>query len=316
MAKHNAIRILKPGILSLIQDLGRHGYQHLGITVGGPADIHAFCWANKLLGNPSNAACMELHLGLQQFEVLADNEIAICGANFTATINDHSLANWQRHQVYKGDVITFSATNNGRCGYFAIAGGFNCHSVLGSQSIVMRDKLDQASSQPLQTGQVIASNDTVGNNTKLKIKQTAPLMPRHYIPNYQHDLVLKLMPCYQWQMLTTSQQRQFLTNDYQVALASNRMGFKLTGQPMTDLPQQLVSEGIAMGSVQLPADGQPIVLLNDRQSIGGYPKAGVISVLDCGQLFQRQTGTKIRFEMANSEIITQKIRAFIRYFDL
>lgn len=309
-----AFEVIKPGIHSLIQDLGRFGYQHLGITPGGPADLHAYLWANKILSNNCNMASIEIHYGLMTLRVLADTRISICGAEFGVNINDKPALNWQTHSVKAGDIIQYGGAKTGKCGYLAILGGLQTEKNRHSRSTVIRDELSKATSTPLHKGQCLPIT-TQRIKTRTVELQTQVGVPRHYIPNYSSPLTLGLLPCYQWQQLTLKQQQQLLTNKYQISAQANRMGYQLTGEIITDLPTTQASEGIALGSVQLPANGQPIILLQDRQTIGGYPKAGVISALDCGKLSQRQQGADITFKLENPLISRYKMQAFKRFFD-
>jgi len=321
-----ALEIIKPGIHSLIQDLGRFGFQHLGITPGGPADLHAFLWANKLLNNSSNSACIEIHYGLLSLRVLLNTEIAICGADFNVTINSIPVLNWQTHPVKVNDIIQFSGAKTGKCGYLAIKGGILTPPILGSRSTVVRDELNEITSTPLQRAQILPAlspspNDIAQSRVPRRDQPQMPRnyqsrVPRHYRPDYAAPLTLTLFPCYQWQQLSHEQQTKLLTNTYHVSPQANRMGYRLSGERITNLPIKLTSEGIALGSVQLPADGQPIVLLQERQTIGGYPKAGVISALDCGQLSQRQQGASVNFRLGNPLVYRYKMRALMRFFNL
>ncbi|PKH07982.1 biotin-dependent carboxyltransferase family protein [Moritella sp. Urea-trap-13] len=313
MTNVSAFEVIKPGIHSLIQDLGRFGYQHLGITPGGPADLHAYLWANKILSNSSNMASIEIHYGLMTLKILVDTQMAICGAEFGVTINNKPAFNWQTHHVKSGDVIQYGGAKTGKCGYLAIVGGLQTEKIYQSRSTVIRDELSQVTSSPLYQGQLLPI--TTMRCAKTAGLQTEIAVPRHYIPNYATPLSLGLSPCYQWPLLTSKQQHQLLSNKYQISTQANRMGYQLIGDVITDLPTSLISEGIALGSVQLPANGLPIILLQDRQTIGGYPKAGVISALDCGKLSQRQQGSEITFRLDNPLVSRYKMQAFKRFFD-
>ncbi|EDM65567.1 regulator of kinase autophosphorylation inhibitor [Moritella sp. PE36] len=310
-----ALEIIKPGIHSLIQDLGRFGYQHLGITPGGPADLHSYLWANKILSNNSNMATIEIHYGLMTLRVLTDTRIAICGAEFGVNINNRPALNWQTHNVKAGDIIQYGGAKTGKCGYLAVLGGLQTEQIYQSRSTVIRDELSESTRSPLYKRQILPI-------TRQSVKQltagspTCTRVPRHYIPNYSTPLILGLLPCYQWKQLTLQQQQQLLTTKYQISAQADRMGYRLTGEMIANLPTTLTSEGIALGSVQLPADGQPIILLQDRQTIGGYPKAGVISVLDCSKLSQRQQGSDITFKLENPAVSRYKTQGFMHFFDL
>jgi biotin-dependent carboxylase-like uncharacterized protein len=319
MQKLPALEIIKPGIHSLIQDLGRFGFQHLGITPGGPADLHAFLWANKLLNNTSNSACIEIHYGLLALRVLIDTEVAICGADFNVTINSIPVLNWQTHPVKVNDMLQFSGAKTGKCGYLAIKGGILTPPILGSRSTVVRDELSKITSTPLQRAQILPASPPLPHNDIVQSqvpRHYCSQVPRHYRPDYTTPLILTLLPCYQWRHFSHEQQTKLLDNTYHVSPQSDRMGYRLSGEAIAHLPTKLASEGIALGSVQLPADGQPIVLLQDRQTIGGYPKAGVISTLDCGQLFQRQQGARVKFRLGNPLVYRYKMRALMRFFNL
>ncbi|KXO13030.1 Allophanate hydrolase 2 subunit 2 [Moritella sp. JT01] len=309
-----AFDVIKPGVHTLIQDLGRFGYQHLGITPGGPADLHAYLWANKILGNDSNMASLEIHYGLMTLRALTDTKIAICGAEFGVNINDNPAFNWQTYNVKTGDIIQYGGARTGKCGYLAIVGGLQTEMSHHSRSTVIRDELSEITSSSLYEGQRLPiTTQTPAQQAAQSQVQRA--VPRHYIPNYSAPLTLGLLPCYQWPLLTSKQQQQLLTNKYQISPQANRMGYQLIGNMIADLPATLTSEGVALGSVQLPADGQPIVLLQDRQTIGGYPKAGIISALDCSQLSQRQQGEEISFKLENPLISRYKMQAFKHFFD-
>lgn len=306
--------IIKPGVHSLIQDLGRIGYQQYGVSTGGPADIHAYLWANKLLNNQSNSACLEVHFGMLELKVLASTQIAIAGAEFDVMINNKLAHNWRTHFINKGDMITFRGARRGKCGYISILGGFSSPQILGSQSVVIRDHLSPelhaiSKNQYLYSHKAASTLSKQNQNLKQRV-------PQHYIPNYNAPLRLNFFPCYQWNMLSESQQNQFLNTQYDVTSDANRMGVRLAGKPITSLPNNLQSEGIALGSIQLTTDGQPIVLLNDRQTIGGYPKTGIIASIDCAKLYQAKTGHKVVFKLASPAIFQHKIQAFMRFFDL
>jgi len=314
MALMSAFEVIKPGVHTLIQDLGRFGYQHLGITPGGPADLHAYLWANKILSNGSNMASLEIHYGLMTLRVLTDTKIAVCGAEFGININDKPAFNWQTHDVKTGDIIQYGGARTGKCGYLAIVGGLQTEMNHHSRSTVTRDELSEITSTPLYEGQFLPIT-TQSLNRPTAQSPVQNTVPRHYIPNYSAALTLGLLPCYQWQLLTSKQQQQLLTNKYQISPQANRMGYQLVGNGIANLPATLTSEGIALGSVQLPPDGQPIILLQDRQTIGGYPKAGVISALDCSQLSQRQQGAEASFKLENPVVSRYKMQAFKRFFD-
>ena len=196
----------------------------------------------------------------------------------------------------------------------AILAGLQTEMHHNSRSTVIRDALNEITSTPLYQGQRLPIKiHPITQATECSRIQLA--VPRHYIPNYLTPLTLDLLPCYQWQLLNPKQQQHLLNTTYKISSQANRMGYQLIGDSMTDLPTAQVSEGIALGSVQLPASGQPIILLQDRQTIGGYPKAGVVSALDCAKLSQRQQGVEVKFRLNNPVVCRYKMQAFKRFFN-
>lgn len=287
----HGLKILKPGPLTLVQDRGRKGFQHFGLAQGGAIDPYARFQANRLLGNAEDAACLEITLGPFTAEFQAATMIAISGADLHCSINDIPVPNWQSHRVKAGDVIHFRPGNHGLRAYLAVAGGFQTHILFGSRSEVPREKL-----APLQ----------VQENAVLPYAHINPAIrritaiPERLIPDYNDYLVLHIFPAYQHALFSEDARATFCAREFSISSNSDRMGYRLDGESVAWQHGAIISEGIALGSVQIPPDGQPIVLLNDRQTLGGYPKIGCVLAEDCAQLAQRRPGQKVQFEFIHT----------------
>ncbi len=300
------LKVIKPGMLALVQDLGRFGYQHLGLTPGGAADEQAFLWANKLLGNSPNSAALEITLGGLELTVQVATCIALTGADLQARRNGEVLANWQTHAVEPGDQLQFGFPSSGVRAYLAVAGGFFIAPTFGSVATVMREQMGGLAGrgQPLQVGDCLPC---------ASIKQgTLRRVPPRFIPDYTEPLRVRLIEGHQKSLFDAADLDRLYSSEYRVSNQSDRMGVRLEGPALQPARGGIVSEGINFGVVQVPPDGQPIVLLKDRQTIGGYPKVGAIHPLDAFALAQRQAGQPIRFTSISPEA-TEDYTALLRF---
>ena len=290
----NAFRIIDPGMLTTVQDLGRFGQSHLGLTTGGPADKLAFLWANRLLGNNENDAMLEVSFGGLKLISQIDTEVCITGAKTDIKIADQQVGLWATHKVKAGDPIEFGFAVQGVKSYLAVKGGLQLHSQFNSISTVIREGIGGLDGGALQAGQELAAlaNQASPQQTLLLDKD---------VPQYSNCVNLRLIPGYQQSLFPRLQQRRFFSGDYQVSKQWDRMGYRLDGPAIKCSQRSLLSEGISLGAVQIPPDGQPIVLMQDRQTIGGYPKIGSVLSLDLANLSQCTQGARVNFEPISME---------------
>lgn len=305
-----AFEVIKPGFLTLIQDYGRRGRQHLGMTTGGPMDEHAFLWANHLLGNGFNAAALEITVGQLQLRATAATQFAIAGADLDARLNDRPIEPWRSYRIGAGDRLSFGGPKTGLRAYLAVSGGFRVPAHYGSCATVMRE----GSGGPDRTGRKLAAGD------RLPFAPTPPQMtmrvPQTFIPDYSAPLCLRVLEGYQHAFFEASELAKFYCSEYRVSQQIDRMGYRLSGPPVASQLDGIISEGISFGAIQLPKDGQPIVLLRDRQTIGGYPKLGCVASLDAGQLSQRAPGAPVRFRRADFSEVEAERLLFDRFFGI
>lgn len=281
-------KVLKPGFLTLITDRGRFGYHRIGLTTGGPVDPMAFRWANRLLGNDDNASLLEASFGGLSLEAQVDTALVLTGANAPLSINGVDAEMWRSHAIKAGDKIELGFATEGCRSYLAVAGGFNIDAEFGSSATVARESIGGLNGEKLSAGDVLPCVSHTGHPLKV--------LPEASRPSYSDDISLRVIPGYQQQHFSRYQQRLFFSSEYEVSDRCDRMGYRLTGAEIKPSIDGILSEGICLGAIQVPADGQPIVLLNDRQTIGGYPKIGSVVSLDVARLGQCMPGVKLRFE--------------------
>lgn len=282
--------VVQPGILSLLQDAGRFGQHAIGLTNGGPLDRYSFNWANRLCGNDENTCAIEASIGGLTLQAEVDTQIAVAGGDAPLTINGKPAASWQTHTVAAGDKIALGFSQIASRHYLAVKGGFQIEPMFGSCATVAREKLGGLTGAALQAGDKLPCNATSEANT------SAVQLDQSMRPDYSGDITLRVVLGYQQAAFSQIQKARFFNNDFELSDKCDRMGFRLTGPEIKSGISGMLSEGICFGAIQIPADGQPIVLLNDRQTIGGYPKIGSVLSLDIPKLTQRMPGTIIRFE--------------------
>lgn len=302
-----SFEVIRPGFLSLIQDYGRRGHQHQGMGEGGPMDEHAFLWANHLLGNRFDAPALEITLGQLKLTATAQTCIALTGADTHARIDGRPINSWCTHIIRRGEELSLGTARSGLRSYLAVAGGFEIKPHYGSSATVMREGLGGLR----QDGAQLAVGDILPSTQN----STQPLrcVPPEYIPDYAAPLTLRLIPGYQSSRFPSEAWEALYGEEYEVSQHADRMGYRLNGPALDCEIDGIISEGIAYGAVQVPADGQPIILLRDRQTIGGYPKLGCIASLDAAQLAQRPPGTRLRFKESSLQEVCRERLAFDRF---
>jgi len=285
--------VKQPGMLSLVQDAGRFGFFNIGLTNGGPIDLDAFQWANRLCANELNATVIEISIGGLALIAQLDITIAVTGANMSLTINSHKKELWRSYHVKAGDIVALGFASQGVRSYLAVAGGFAIQESFGSTATVCREVVGGLAGDKLKTGDILPCVS--------QIRKTNLVLSESLRPKYSNEVVLHTVPSYQQKHFSSHQQRLFFSSEYKVSKNFDRMGYRLTGQKISADIDGVLSEGICHGAVQIPADGQPIVLINDRQTIGGYPKIGAVSSVDTAKLGQLNQGCKVRFEPISME---------------
>ncbi|MBV6273906.1 biotin-dependent carboxyltransferase family protein [Alcaligenaceae bacterium CGII-47] len=301
-----SIKVIKAGALSLFQDKGRYGFQKLGVPVCGPMDANAHRLANLLVGNPDSMATLEITLLGPTLHFTRAACIAISGAHLGAQLNNEPLAINRPYIVQADDVIHFSKPVSGCRSYLAVHGGFALTPVLNSCSTYLKGKLGGHHGGALRAGDQIELNTSLdGCRDVLAAMQDSLWDIRIYLSaslGLNKKNVLRVIKGPQWPMFTVESVTDFLTEPFLISLQSDRMGYRINGPALkVTRAQQMLSEAVAFGAIQVPHGGDPIVIMADRQTMGGYPKIAYIISADLPSLAQSRPHEKIRFKLISLE---------------
>lgn len=293
------MHFIKPGMLSTFQDMGRIGYQHLGVPTAGPMDRRAHQLANLLVGNPVWQATLEITLTGPTIEFSSACCIAITGADLSPKINDQPAALNRPLILREGDRLSFGTRIRGARAYLAIHGGYQLHSVLNSTSTYLRSAMGG------YQGRALKRDDRVELNKRLEPSDLSSLAQdlwniRIYLPASvveQPRARIRIIKSNQWMDFTPESCAAMLTETFRISPDSERMGYRLAGPTLSlSTPRQMISEATTFGTIQVPAGGQPIVLMADTQTTGGYPKIAYVASVDLPLLAQMAPGDQVRFQ--------------------
>ncbi|MDO6425909.1 biotin-dependent carboxyltransferase family protein [Thalassotalea sp. 1_MG-2023] len=282
-----------------IQDLGRPSAQHLGFSTSGAADEYSFLLANLLLENQANTPAFEIFLGNVTFKFNQPCTIMLTGADCHSLLNNRNVENNQLLLMEKGDVLQLRTPRNMLYTYLSVQGGFDCNNWLGSASYTHNEHHINGHIPPIYQGQAFTLSANTGSKSKHEnVISNTPKQDRNLFHQSQKDkLTLRFIPSNLFNAWTKTHQHTFLTQTYQVSTLSDKMGYRLTGEPLEVSLETELSKPVTLGTIQLPPDGQPIILMKARQTIGGYPVLGVVIYTDVIRLSQKRPGEQVNFNM-------------------
>ncbi|MBN2980346.1 MULTISPECIES: biotin-dependent carboxyltransferase family protein [Cohnella] len=314
-----SVSVLKPGLLTTVQDAGRLGYRQYGIVEGGAMDPFAYRAANILVGNAANAAALEMTLLGPALLFEREALIAIAGADLSPTIDGEAAPLWEPLFVAAGAVLRFGAARSGCRAYLAIGGGFDVPVVMGSRSTMLSAGIGGFSGRALQEGDVLERLTPSGCAAALTLlareRLKRPNGKRTFagagwqasasmLPAYGAEPVVRVLPGGQYERFSPSYVERFFAEAFVVDPESNRMGYRLTGgagtnpiPPPGSAEDEMLSEPVAFGTIQVPSGGKPIVLMADRQTTGGYPRIAEAIAADLPLLAQLRPGDRVRFRL-------------------
>ncbi|HKP68566.1 MAG TPA: biotin-dependent carboxyltransferase family protein [Pyrinomonadaceae bacterium] len=296
--------IRKPGILTTVQDLGRTGARRFCINPCGVMDTTAARIANTLVGSDESSAVIETHFPAVELEFDADTTFAISGADFGAKLSRKSVRNWSVTKATAGDVLTFSKKGSGSRAYIAVHGGILCDGWLGSSSTNLA-----IGDSKLVAGDLI---DCESGGVSKDLSAGLSLLPR-----YNRFPTVRIVAGPEFEFLTASSERTFLTDGFTLTNDCNRMGYRLSGKPVHLLhAREMVSAAVAFGTIQLLPDGQLIVLMADHQTSGGYPRIGNVISVDLPLLAQLGPNDGVSFQLVSvneAEHLAQRFERELNY---
>jgi len=301
------IEVIRAGPLTTVQDLGRYGAQRFGVPVSGAMDTHSLRVANCLVGNEDNAAALEVTLAGLVLQFHSDTLIAVCGGDLGAVIGNKPVPMNRPVWIAGGSRLAFAGPVTGCRGYLAFAGGIDVPPVLGSRSTYVRSGLGGFKGRALRKGDRIDMVTT--DDSRFSILRDSPAFKSDGFaaPNWSARVDserLLLRPQHirfvagrHWEQFAPNVRGTFLGENFRVGMASDRMGYRLEGVRVERHDYgDIASEAAAFGTIQLPPDGNPIVLMADRQTIGGYPRVGEVASVDLPLLAQLKPGDTVKFE--------------------
>lgn len=297
-----SITIIHPGLMATVQDRGRFGSQRYGVIVSGAADLMSHRLANILVGNDENAATMEVTMFQTAFRFNEETLFAITGANLRPLLNGKEVPMWRPLLAQPDDELRFQAPLEGSRAYVSFAGGLLVPAILNSKSTYLRAHIGGWKGRALQRGDTIPFGLLHAQNEQMKryvLEHTSISWSiRHSeFVSFEKKRVIRFTEGLQYEAFTEDAKLALEQTTYTMTAQSDRMGCRLSGEPLRLKRQkELLSEAVTAGTIQIPNNGLPIVLLADRQTTGGYPKIGQVISVDLPRVAQLRPGETIQFK--------------------
>ena len=293
------IEVKAPGLLTTVQDLGREGFGPMGVSSSGAADPTALRVGNRLVGNQSNAAALEMTLLGGTFVFPEGAIIALTGSDFEVSLDGAAIPLWTSIEVSAGQTLRAGATRSGARCYLCVCGGIETKPFLGSRSTHLLSGLGGYEGRALHKGDILQIGLQMEPATGPFQNRTVSAQALHH---FRPRKVLRVTPGPQSDWFPDAAQGIFYGSAYQVTEESNRMGLRLQGMPLPGgAVSEMVTEGVSLGAVQIPAAGLPIILFVEQQTTGGYPKIANVISADFSSLGQLRPRDEIRFERVDWE---------------
>lgn len=288
-----AMDIIKPGFMTTIQDAGRQHFQQYGVIVAGAMDQMSYRMANMLL-QQDDLATLEITMIGPTIQFSQPTIIALTGADFQPVLNGVKCPMWRPVVIRAGDVLVMRTAKTGARGYLAVQGGIDVVKTLGSRSTYLRAKMGGYQGRMLQSGDVLpyTAIDQASKNERWFVD------PSPFV-RFQQQAKIRIVEGTEWHQFSKQSQHALLTTPFTVSSQSDRMGYRLQSNTLLEQShqQELLSEAVTYGTLQVPPNGQPILLMADRQTTGGYPKIAQVVAVDLPNLAQLLPGATIQFEM-------------------
>ncbi|MEH7331246.1 biotin-dependent carboxyltransferase family protein [Neobacillus drentensis] len=287
-------KVIKPGLQTTVQDLGRYGYQQFGISPSGAMDPYSMQVANILVGNAKGEAVLEATVIGPGFQALSDMTIAICGGNFSPKVDEREAPMWKSFLIKKGQILSLGSCKQGARAYIAISGGIDVPVVLGSRSTFLNGSFGGFEGRSLQKGDVLFGSPMV--------KKPNKTLHPNLIPQFKKLISLRFIPGPHQNSFSKLSLEQFCSEEYVITPQSNRMGYQLKGPQLEHhIGPDIISDPVPLGGIQVPASGQPIILMTERQTTGGYTRIGTVISTDLPKLAQAVSHTVIQFSTVSLE---------------
>ena len=299
-----SLTIAQAGPVTTVQDLGRSRHRHQGVSLGGALDECAARVANLLVGNDENAALLELGLGRARFRFSDDRIVAWCGGEFRVNVGEQAFPPGHACSVRAREELEVAPIGRGSRAWIAISGGLDVPLVLGSRATDLRAKFGGWQGRALQDGDELPLGKAAFPSREPR-RVSSWSAPREWAQTVAAFPILRLIPGAEWKEFSESSRATLFSQPFVVSPKSDRMGLRLEGEPLQRKQgEERLSEPVAPGTIQVPNDGQPIILLRDCQTIGGYPKIGHVITVDLAGAAQLRPDDSLRFlEVSPNEAV-------------
>lgn len=307
-----SLQIKKPGLLTTIQDTGRYGFQKIGVLVSGAMDVYSMRLANILVGNDENEGCLELTLFGPAIKFTEDSLIAITGGNFSPTLNGHPVPLMRPVAVKADSAIEFKFSQFGCRAYLAIAGGFNIKRIMKSKSTYLRAGIGGFNGRALKEDDLLSVNTPsipiqhLLYSLTARSKDSLATVPWYIKSIHIDDKTLyapiRVTKGLYYDYFSEQAKASFFNTPYTITNNADRMGYRLDGAVVKpDKHLEIISEAVCLGTIQVPPQGKPIILMSDHQSVAGYPTIAQAITVDTSRIAQLKPGDQIRFQLINNE---------------
>ena len=285
------LEILRAGLQSTVQDRGRFGYAHLGVSASGAADNFSLRIGNMLVGNPNQSAGIEMTIIGDKYRFKSDAYIALTGSEFEAELDNKPIPFWQGLSIKKGQILDIRSTKTGARCYLCVAGGINVEDVMGAKTTHLTSGIGGCHGRILKILDELdfgTLDNSINPVQKLNESITAD------------NKIIRVTKGIQWLWFHKKQKNRFFQQQYQVTDLSNRMGLRLIGNTInTKKESEIITAGIPLGAIQIPADGQPIISFVEHQTTGGYPIIANVISADFRKAGQLKPGDYFQFELTS-----------------
>jgi antagonist of KipI len=305
VAAVKTFEVVAPGPLTTVQDSGRFGYGRYGVPPSGALDTFSLRMANLLVGNPEDEACLEITLFGLKVKILTDVAIAVAGADLQAYCNDKSLNVCTSYKLKKGSVLSFRGIRGGCRSYLAVGGGLYLPEVMGSRSTNLSSRFGGLKGRSLQKGDILFTI-----SPHLHFNTEGKTFPQTWSPLYSNEWSLRVIFGPQDDQFTQKGKKTFISSPYHVSPHSDRTGIRLTGPIIERSPgvdESIISEGVIPGTIQVPGDAQPIIILTEIVT-GGYRKIATVISADLPLAGQIKPGDTVRFEQVSLDMAYEALQ--------
>lgn len=307
-----SLKIIRPGLMTTLQDAGRYGYQKMGIITSGAMDMYSLRMANILVGNDEYEAALEITLRGPTIEFTSDTLIAITGGDLCPVLDGQKEQTLRPVAVKAGAILKFTSCKVGARAYLAVAGGYDVPEVMGSKSTYLRAGIGGFYGRALQKGDLLSTNEPseYGQQMMINLLSRGAHSYAHakwYISKVHTSKEnlrkpIRVMAGLQYDEFCEKAKYDFCATDYLITTQSDRMGYRLSGAKLElNHPLEMISEVASLGTIQVPPDGNPIILMADHQTTAGYPVIGQVATVDVARIAQLKPGDRIYFKLISNE---------------